>query len=81
MRLAFHDEPMDIGLGKCSVHGVSHIYVIFMGLNNHTKKVKVGFMCEECWKIHGEETRVTEQNYSLEDFQKQFYFEDSTRDN
>lgn len=81
MRLAFHDEPVSIGDGECTVHGTTNIYVVFLGLENHTKKVSVGFMCEECWQIHGEETLLTEKEYSIEEFTKTFYFEDSTRDN
>ena len=81
MRLAFHNQPTDIGLGKCSIHNVVHIYVIFMGLNNDTKKVRVGFICEKCWEIHGEETAVTTQDFTINEFKKEFYFEDRVADN
>ncbi len=81
MKLPFDESAWDIGVGQCTVHNTVTIYAIFMDMNIKTQIATVGVFCSECYRIHGENVRITQRKLTLKDFGQRMYFEDKTRDN
>lgn len=81
MKMPFNDEMYDIGVGQCSLHNTVAIYAIFLGLHMRKKTVRVGLVCAECYRLHGDKVAVTEKTVSIEEFGRQMYFDDPAKDN
>jgi hypothetical protein len=63
------------GKGECTVHKVTEVYVMFLGLYKKTNKINLGFFCEKCWEEHGDDVAVTVKEFTFEEFKKHFTFE------